>query len=649
MSTSSAIPFVVGQWVRGEKFYGRGTQIAEILGGHRNWVWLLGNRRVGKTSLLKQLEHLTATRDQGFFPVFWDFQGADDPEELNLNFADALLDAEERLDELGIAVAEVEGEDLFAALGRLRRKLRAQKRTLLLLCDEVEELIHLREKDPALLRKLRRAMQSQEGIRSVLASSIRLWDLAEQREDTSPFLHGFIPPLYIQNLSDEEARSLIRQEHLPADGRPHFEDEVVERIRRRCDNHPYLIQLVCKRYLELGDLAEACEQVATDPMVSYFFSVDFETLSETERGILHFISEQTMATSKSIQRNFRSDSGSLSGGLQRLENLGFIRRDAERRFVLASFFFRRWLRELPRQRDLPAGPAPPRRGGLLTSTETALGYDVRMRKIDDRYELRKEVGRGASGIVFRAYDTLLETEVAVKLLGAQFSAGRDALERVRQEIILSRDIGHPNILRIYHLGAFGDHTYLTMQWVEGPTLSQVIAEQAPLPRPRTLGITAKLSSALAAAHRRKILHRDIKPSNILLDEQGEPYLADFGLARLIGAPGITGEGLFIGTPYYASPEQAEMRALDERSDLYSLGLVLFEMTTGRRPFEADTSQEVLEMRRRVPPPDPRELEPTVSPGLAELILHCLEKEPEKRCPSAEALEAALLALAESVD
>jgi len=172
MRSSSAIPFVVGQWVRGEKFYGRGTQIAEILGGHRNWVWLLGNRRVGKTSLLKQLEHLTATRDQGFFPVFWDFQGADDPEELNFNFADALLDAEERLEELDIAVAEVEGEDLFASMGRLRRKLRSKNLTLLLLCDEVEELIHLREKDPALLRKLRRAIQSPEGIRSVLASSI---------------------------------------------------------------------------------------------------------------------------------------------------------------------------------------------------------------------------------------------------------------------------------------------------------------------------------------------------------------------------------------------------------------------------------------------------------------------------------------------
>ncbi len=648
MSTSSAIPFVVGQWVRGERFYGRGTQIGEILAGHRNWVWLLGNRRVGKTSLLKQLEHLTATRDQDFFPVFWDFQGADDPEELNFNFTDALLDAEERLDELGIAVAEVEGEDLFASLGRLRRKLRAQQRTLLLLCDEVEELIHLREKDPALLRKLRRVMQSQEGIRSVLASSIRLWALAEQREDTSPFLHGFIPPLYIHNLSDQEARSLIRQEHLPKDQRPHFEDEVVDRIRRRCDNHPYLIQLVCKRTLELGDLAEACEQVAADPMVRYFFSVDFEMLSEIERGILHFISEQTMATSKSIQRNFRSDSGSLSGGLQRLENLGFIRRDAERRFVLASFFFRRWLRELPRRRD-PEAPAPPRRGGLMTSTETALGFDVRVRKIDDRYELREEVGRGASGVVFRAHDALLDTEVAVKLLGAQFSAGRDALERVRQEIILSRDLGHPNILRIYHLGAYGDQGYLTMQWVEGPNLSQVIAEQAPLPRPRVLEITAKLASALDAAHRRKILHRDIKPSNILLDEQGEPYLADFGLARLIGGPGITGEGLFVGTPYYASPEQAELRALDERSDLYSLGLVLFEMSTGRRPFEADTSQEVLEMHRRVPPPDPRELEATIPPGLAELILHCLEKEPEKRCPSAEALESALLALAESRD
>jgi len=143
-------PYVVGQWVRGERFYGRAAQIAEILDGHRNCIWLLGTRRIGKTSLLKQVEYIAETsRDSRYLPIFWDFQGADTPAELHLNFADALLDADERLERIGIRLEEVESEDLFVSLERLRRLLRARNMKLLLLCDEVEELIELHRKDPA--------------------------------------------------------------------------------------------------------------------------------------------------------------------------------------------------------------------------------------------------------------------------------------------------------------------------------------------------------------------------------------------------------------------------------------------------------------------------------------------------------------------
>jgi hypothetical protein len=648
MSSLPPIPYVVGQWVRAERFYGRLTQINEILDGHRNWIWLLGTRRVGKTSLLKQLEHLTASGEQGYLPVFWDFQGADDPQELSLNFNDALLDAEERLDEVGIDLTEVEGDDLFVSMGRLRRSLRAKNRSLLLLCDEVEELINLNQKDPALLRKLRRTMQSQEGIRSVLASTIRLFSLADQREDTSPFLHGFTPPLYIHTLSDDEARDLIRQSHLPPGTRPELDDDMVETIRQRCDNHPYLIQLVCKRYLELQDLDEAFEQVASDRMVSYFFSVDFEMLAGSERKILRLISEETAATSASIRKSMPISTGALSSGLQRLENLGFIRRDQERRFVLASYFFRQWLHDLPRVQLAPTSPIGSDQDQPGRSSETTLAFSPRSETIDSRYRLLEKVGEGASGEVYRASDTLLDTVVAIKILKPGYIAGQEALERVRQEIILSRDIGHPNILRTYHLGEYAGRPYITMQWVDGTTLATIIADQAPLAITTCIDMTGKLASALAAAHQRKILHRDIKPGNILTDRQGEPFLGDFGLARLIGGPGITNHDYFLGTPYYASPEQAELQPLDERSDLYALGLILYEMVTGRRPFEADTGREVLEMQRTIPPPDPRKLIPTLPEGLADLILRCLEKDPAQRFASAETLAAALKELSGGV-
>ena len=193
MTVLKTIPYVVGQWVRGDRFYGRQSVLEEILAGNRESLWLLGTRRIGKTSTLKQAELRASAAGSVFVPLFWDLQGADEPTELHLSFHDALLDAEERLAVQGLDVDTFDPQDLFASLGRLRRQLAAKGKRLLLLCDEVEELIKLEAQDPSLLRKLRRALQSDGGVRSVLTSTIRLWALAEQRGDTSPFLHGFAP------------------------------------------------------------------------------------------------------------------------------------------------------------------------------------------------------------------------------------------------------------------------------------------------------------------------------------------------------------------------------------------------------------------------------------------------------------------------
>ena len=639
MSRVRGIPYVAGQWVRGDQFYGRAAQIEEILNGPRNCLWLLGTRRLGKTSLLKQLEHLTASSlEAGYFPIFWDFQGAENARELHDNFADALLDAEERLERVGISLSEVENDNLFSSLSRLRRCLRSRTLKLLLLCDEVEELITIGEKEPSLLRKIRRALQSPDDIRSVLASTIRLWELAQQKADTSPFLNGFTPPLYIGTLIDDEARELIRQTHLSGESRPAWDSEAVETIRERCDNHPYLIQLVCKRYLESGDLKEAFDEVATDQMVSFFFSVDFDMLSTSDRGILKIVCEHSATNSDSIQGYLSIDAGALRGSLARLENLAFIRRNPGREFVLANKFFEQWLRDL--SSDLPQVPSASSFEAVAHAGRTAArvpGLDV----IEDRYQLQEKVGEGATGIVYRAYDQLLSIEIAIKLLRPHYIDNEAAVERFRQEILLSRDIAHPNILRTYHLGEFRGVNYLTMQWIEGPTLAEKIGDDAPFSIQVCLDIATKVASALEAAHARKILHRDVKPQNILLDKTGEPYLTDFGVARLLGKPGITRGGVFLGTPDYASPEQANLLPLDERSDVYALGIVLFEMVTGTKPFVGDNSHDVLEMHRSAPP---KELPSHTPAALSDLILCCLEKDPAKRLPDARSLRQALEAV-----
>jgi serine/threonine-protein kinase len=327
----------------------------------------------------------------------------------------------------------------------------------------------------------------------------------------------------------------------------------------------------------------------------------------------------------------QADTADRDDALQRLENLGFIGRDEERHYVLPSPFFRRWLEELP------VAQSPPQQQPASVHEDPTIS----VRTIDSRYNLHEEIGVGATGSVYKARDALLDTWVAVKLLKAEYTANRDALERVRQEILLSRDIAHPNILRVYHLASYEGGTYLTMQWIRGGTLADILSDRGALPIPEVLALATKLTSALAAAHQCNILHRDIKPGNILVDDDGEPFLADFGLARLIGERGITQHGVFVGTPHYCSPEQVALEELDERSDIYNLGLVLFEMATGRKTFEAETVAEILTMQRNAPAPDPTTISPQIPGELGAIILRCLAKDPADRIATARELREAL--------
>jgi RNA polymerase sigma factor (TIGR02999 family) len=191
----------------------------------------------------------------------------------------------------------------------------------------------------------------------VLTSTIRLWALAEHRGDTSPFLHGFAPPLYLSTMTDGEARSLLRQEHLAPAEQPDIDREIVETVRTACDNHPYLLQLVGKRYLEVGDVDEALARVSADEMVSYFFAVDFEMLAPIEQQILQTIAEMTAASSGSLDERLDLTAAPVTGGLLRLEKLGFLQRDEDRRFVLANRFFQDWIRRAAADQGARLNPA----------------------------------------------------------------------------------------------------------------------------------------------------------------------------------------------------------------------------------------------------------------------------------------------------
>jgi serine/threonine-protein kinase len=249
------------------------------------------------------------------------------------------------------------------------------------------------------------------------------------------------------------------------------------------------------------------------------------------------------------------------------------------------------------------------------------------------------------GVVYRAFDRELQEPVAIKTLRPEaVSGGSVALERFKQEIRLARRIAHRNVVRTYDLGEVGGVYYLTMEYVEGTSLKQLITSRGKLPVAVTLTVGKQLCRALEVAHGEGVIHRDIKPQNIVVEPNGFLKVMDFGIARLANPPqgkGLTEAGMSIGTPDYMSPEQLSGSELDARSDLYAAGVVLFECVTGRVPFEADTTWALVAKHLEEPPPDPRGLNPEVPESLAAVIVKAMAKAPADRFASAAEMHDAL--------
>ena len=266
----------------------------------------------------------------------------------------------------------------------------------------------------------------------------------------------------------------------------------------------------------------------------------------------------------------------------------------------------------------------------------------------NRYEVKEVLGMGGMGVVYRAFDRELREAVAIKTLRPEALTGDGvALERFKQEIRLARKIAHRNVVRTYDLGEVNGLYYLTMEYVEGTSLKQLIATRGPLPVPVTLTIGKQLCRALEVAHEQGVIHRDIKPQNLVVEPSGVLKVMDFGIARLASRttdPGLTKEGMSIGTPDYMSPEQLSGKELDARSDLYSAGVVLFECLTRRLPFEAATTYAVIAKQLEGAPPDPRTLNQDVPEALAHVILRAMAKEPVDRYQTAAEMHDALAAI-----
>ena len=258
-----------------------------------------------------------------------------------------------------------------------------------------------------------------------------------------------------------------------------------------------------------------------------------------------------------------------------------------------------------------------------------------------RFEVIEELGKGGMGRVYRAFDKKIEEEVALKIIKPEIAAEREVIDRFWNELKMSRKISHRNVSRMYDLGEEEGTPYITMEYVPGEDLKSFIHRSKQLSTGTAVAIAKQVCDGLEEAHRLGIIHRDLKPGNIMIDKDGNAKIMDFGIARSLKVKGITGAGVIIGTPEYMSPEQVEGKDTDHRSDLYSLGIVLYEMLTGRVPFEGETPFTVGVKQKSDTPKNPKELNPQIPDDLSRLVLRCLDKDKEKRCQSAGELRTEL--------
>lgn len=255
----------------------------------------------------------------------------------------------------------------------------------------------------------------------------------------------------------------------------------------------------------------------------------------------------------------------------------------------------------------------------------------------DHFDIEEVIGQGGMGIVFRGFDRELNRAVAVKFLAPHLAANGTARQRFAREARAAAAIVHPNVVPI-HAIAGTDHPYLVMALIGGPSLEKLVADQGPLDPVDVVRIGMQIAAGLEAAHRQGLVHRDIKPSNILLDgDAGRVFITDFGLARAADDVAVTQTGWLAGTPHYMSPEQTLGSDLDGRSDLFSLGSVLYFLATGREPFRADKPLAVLQKISHESPTHPAVIQPRIPDPLARLILTLLEKDPTRRFQSAQAV------------
>ncbi|MCL4820403.1 MAG: hypothetical protein KJ067_14760 [Vicinamibacteria bacterium] len=333
-------PFIAGSFVRAENFFGRDALLREILEGPRNSLWVVGARRLGKTSLLKQLEYVAQESSQSpWVPLYWDIQGAADPRGLADLLIEAVEDSEPFRRATGVVADDLEGAPAHEILAILLRRAVRSGWRLLLLVDEGEELITVAGHDPAVLPRLRRVLQKGPELRAVVTSTRRLARIDEASPlATSPFLAGLIPPLYLTPLQPDEALRLL--------DRGGFDARDAREIAERTACHPFLLQLIASRFFESHDLAATLEQAAADEMLANFFLSDVHSMEPAERDLLVRVAAEPGCDRAALGAAAGLAPDRADEMLLALRMLGYLG-ERDGRWTVGNWFFERWLRRTP--------------------------------------------------------------------------------------------------------------------------------------------------------------------------------------------------------------------------------------------------------------------------------------------------------------
>jgi len=305
------------------------------------------------------------------------------------------------------------------------------------------------------------------------------------------------------------------------------------------------------------------------------------------------------------------------------------------------------LKKIPKKTPKGTPKKTPKKKPYVSQTKTIKATQTGSKELETgstfagRYQVIEELGKGGMGSIYKVLDKKINEKIALKLINMETPSDEKSIERFSNELKLARKVSHRNICRMYDLGEEQGTHYITMEFVPGEDLKNSITRMGPLNPGRAVSIAKQLCKGLAEAHKTGVIHRDLKPQNVMIDSQGNARIMDFGIARTMKGEGLTADGMIIGTPEYMAPEQVEGKEVDQRTDIYSLGAILYEMLTGRVPFKGKSPISVAFMHKTEKPKDPRVYNDQIPEDLSRLVLKCMEKDKAKRYQNVGELSAAL--------